>query len=40
MLPLAHIGFTTVAVKALDTVVQFRHMDYRILMVASLLPDF
>ena len=39
MLPLAHIGFTTVAVKALDTVVQFRHMDYRILVVASLLPD-
>ena len=39
MLPLAHIGFTTVAVKALDKVVHFRHMDYRILMVASLLPD-
>lgn len=39
MLPLAHIGFTTAAVKTLDSVVQFRHMDYRILMVASLLPD-
>jgi membrane-bound metal-dependent hydrolase YbcI (DUF457 family) len=39
MLPLAHIGFTTVAVKALDSVVKFRHMDYRLLLVVSLLPD-
>ena len=39
MLPLSHIGFTTVAVKVMEKGFHFRRMDYRILIVASLLPD-
>ena len=39
MLPLSHIGFTTAAVKVLESRLRLRRMDYRILIVASLLPD-
>ena len=39
MLPLSHIGFTTAAVKVLEKGLHFRRIDYRILIVSSLLPD-
>ena len=39
MLPLAHVGFTTAAVKVLETGLRLRQIDYRVLIVASLLPD-
>ncbi len=39
MLPLAHVGFTTTAVKLLAKSLKFNHIDYRLLIPASLLPD-
>ena len=39
MLPLSHVGFTTAAVKVLEKGLRFPPIDYRVLIVASLLPD-
>jgi len=39
MLPLSHIGFTTAAVKVLEKGLRLHRIDYRTLIVASLLPD-
>ena len=39
MLPLSHVGFTAAAVKLLEASLQFRQIDYRILLISSLLPD-
>ena len=39
MLPLSHIGFTTAAVKVLENGLRLRRMDYRVLIIASLVPD-
>jgi inner membrane protein len=39
MLPLSHIGFTSAAVKVLEKGLRLRQIDYRVLIVASLLPD-
>lgn len=39
MLPLSHVGFTTAAVKVLETGLHLRQIDYRIVIVSSLLPD-
>ena len=39
MLPLSHIGFTTTGVKLLEKGLRLRQIDYRILAIASLLPD-
>ncbi len=39
MLPLAHIGFTSAAVRVLEKGLRLRAIDYRILIIASLLPD-
>lgn len=39
MLPLSHVGFTTAAVKILETGLRLRRIDYRIVIVSSLLPD-
>ena len=39
MLPLSHVGFTTAAVKVLEKGLRIRHIDYRVLIVSSLLPD-
>ncbi|TWH47693.1 metal-dependent hydrolase [Sporomusa sp. KB1] len=39
MLPLSHVGFTTAAVKVLETGLRLRQIDYRIVIVSSLLPD-
>lgn len=39
MLPLSHIGFTATAVKILESGLNIRRIDYRVLCVASLLPD-
>lgn len=39
MLPLSHVGFTTAAVRMLETSLRLRQIDYRVVMVSSLLPD-
>ena len=39
MLPLSHVGFTTTAVKVLEKGLRLRQIDYRVLIIASLLPD-
>lgn len=39
MLPLSHVGFTTAAVKMLEVGLRLRQVDYRIVIVSSLLPD-
>ena len=39
MLPLAHIGFTAAAVKLTEKGLRLRNVDYRLVIVASLLPD-
>lgn len=39
MLPLTHIGCTITAVKALEKGLSIKQIDYRVLIVASLLPD-
>jgi inner membrane protein len=39
MSPLSHVGFTTAAVKVLEKGLQLRQIDYRALIVASVLPD-
>lgn len=39
MLPLSHIGFTLTAVKILEKGMRLRHVDYRVVIAASLLPD-
>ena len=39
MLPLGHMGVTVAAVKVLGSSFQAFAMDYRLLLVASLLPD-
>lgn len=39
MLPLTHIGFSTAAVKMLGKSLWIKQMDYRVFLIASLLPD-
>lgn len=39
MLLLSHVGFTTAAVKLVETGLRLRQVDYRIVIVFSLLPD-
>ena len=39
MLPLSHVGFTTAAAKIAETIFRIKQMDYRVLVLASLLPD-
>jgi len=39
MLPLSHVGFTTAAVRMLEISLRLRQIDYRIVIVSSLLPD-
>lgn len=39
MLPLSHVGFTTAAVKVVGKGLRLQHIDYRLVIVSSLLPD-
>ena len=39
MLPLSHIGFTTIAAKGAERMLRLDHIDYRAVAIGSVLPD-